>query len=104
MWGLYSQFREYGKIFSRNLFRNLYSHDIVAVFTHPWWQYKTIFLGGINFAANTCGACIRTQANTGKYAWRIIYVLVSCQEGYVSSRSSFCSPQKAHKCFNMFSF
>ena len=22
---------------------------------------------GINFCANTCGACIRTRANTGKY-------------------------------------
>ena len=26
-----------------------------------------------------CRACIRTRANTGKYSWRIIYVLVSCQ-------------------------
>ena len=24
---------------------------------------------GINFCANTCGACIRTRANTGKYIW-----------------------------------
>ena len=24
---------------------------------------------GINFFANTCGACIRTRANTGKYFW-----------------------------------
>ena len=37
-----------------------------------------IFLGN-NFVANTCGTCIRTRANTGKYSWRIIYVLVSCQ-------------------------
>ena len=36
-------------------------------------------LGGIHLGANTCRACIRTPANTGKYFWRIIYVLVSCQ-------------------------
>ena len=28
--------------------------------------------GGINFRSNTCGACIRTCANTGKYFWGII--------------------------------
>ena len=36
-------------------------------------------LEGIHFGANTCRACIRTRVNTGKYSWRIIYVLVSCQ-------------------------
>ena len=34
---------------------------------------------GFHFGANTCRACIRTRANTGKHSWRIIYVLVSCQ-------------------------
>ena len=52
--------------------------DIVPVFAHPWCQYINYF-GGINFGANTCGTCIHTRANTGKYFWRIIYVLVSCQ-------------------------
>ena len=28
---------------------------------------------GINFCANTCGACIRMSANTGKYIWGIIF-------------------------------
>ena len=37
------------------------------------------FWGGVHFGANTCRACIRTRANTGKYSWGIIYVLVSCQ-------------------------
>ena len=32
-------------------------------------------LEGSQFGANTC----RARANTGKYSWRIIYVLVSCQ-------------------------
>ena len=36
-------------------------------------------LAGIQFGANTCRACIRSRTNTGKYSWRIIYVLVSCQ-------------------------
>ena len=36
-------------------------------------------LEGIHFGANTCRACIRTRANTGKYSWRTIYVLVACQ-------------------------
>ena len=34
---------------------------------------------GNYFGAYTCRACIRTRANTGKYSWGIIYVLVSCQ-------------------------
>ena len=36
-------------------------------------------LEGNYFGAYTCRACIRTRANTGKYSWGIIYVLVSCQ-------------------------
>ena len=36
-------------------------------------------LDGLHLGANTCRACIRTPANTGKYSWRIIYVLVSRQ-------------------------
>ena len=42
-------------------------------------QATEIDFWGINFGANTRGACIRTRANTGKYSWQIIYVLVSCQ-------------------------
>ena len=62
MRGLYSHSREYRKIFSRRCF--------------PYSCAK--FLGN-SFSANTCCACICTCANTGKYSWRIIYVLVSCQ-------------------------
>ena len=42
---------------------------------------------GINFCANTCGACIRTRANTGKSVWGTIFQIV-CQvlEGFVSVR------------------
>ena len=35
--------------------------------------------GAVHVGANTCRACICTLANTGKYFWGIIYVLVSCQ-------------------------
>ena len=62
MWGLYSHSREYRKIYSRNHFPHI-----------------SQILEGIHFSANTCRACIRTRANTGKKSWRIIYVLVSCQ-------------------------
>ena len=48
------------------------------VFEGSFPQSSSI-LKGIQFGANTCRACIRTRANTGKYSWRIIYVLVSCQ-------------------------
>ena len=30
-------------------------------------------LGELYFCTNTCGACIRTRANTGKYFWGIIF-------------------------------
>ena len=49
------------------------------------------FFLGINFGANTCGACICTQANTGKYSWQIVCVLVLCQ-GIVCLSSK--APQK----------
>ena len=39
----------------------------------------------VHLGANTCRACIRTRANTGKLSRRIIYVLVSCQ-GYSWNR------------------
>ena len=62
MRGLYSHSREYRKIFLRNHFPHIGQlHD------------------GIHLGANTCRACIRTPANTGKYSWRTIYALVSCQ-------------------------
>ena len=65
----------------RECMRGLYSHSR---------NYRKLFLGshllrisqifeGNYFGAYTCRACIRTRANTGKYFWGIIYVLVSCQ-------------------------
>ena len=62
MRGLYSLSREYRKIFLRDRFPGI-----------------SQILEGIHFDANTCRTCIRTRANAGKYFWRIIYVLVSCQ-------------------------
>ena len=32
---------------------------------------------GINFSANTCGACIRTRANTGKYFRGVIFCILA---------------------------
>ena len=60
--GLYSHLREYRKIFLRSNFPHI---------SHIW--------RGVHVGANTCRACIRTRANTGKYSWGIIYVLVSFQ-------------------------
>ena len=62
MRGLYSHSREYRKIFLRSHF--LHIRQIPE---------------GNDSGAYTCRACIRTRANTGKYSWGIIYVLVSCQ-------------------------
>ena len=66
MRGLYSHSREYRKIFLRSHFLHISQN-----------------LEGNYFGAYTCRACIRTRANTGKYSWGIIYVLVLCQ-GVVS--------------------
>ena len=62
MRGLYLHSREYRKIFLRSHFLHI-----------------SQILEGNYFGAYTCRACIRTHANTGKYSWGIIYVLVSCQ-------------------------
>ena len=62
MRGLYSHSREYRKIFLRRYFPSILINS-----------------QGNSLGANTCRACIRTRANTGKYSWRIIYVFVSCQ-------------------------
>ena len=75
--------------------------DIVPVFAHPWCQYIKIFWG-INFGANTCGTCIHTRANTGKYSWRIIHVLVSCQ-GVIRSQEGLTKPQNRTNNTNKFS-
>ena len=81
MRGLYSHSREYRKIFLRDRFPH-----IVQI------------LKGIHFGANTCRACTRTLGNTGKYSWRIIYVLVSCQGVLYGtlpppkSHDTFCAP------------
>ena len=71
MRGLYSHSREYRKIFLR-------SHLL----------HVSQILEENYFGAYTCRACIRTRANTGKYSWGIIYVLVSCQ-GVFPERQQF---------------
>ena len=52
------------------------------------FPHMSQILEGIHLGANTCRACIRTRANTGKHSWRIIYVLVSCQ-GVISARTVY---------------
>ena len=83
MWGLYSHSRKYRKIFLRTYFWNMYSHLLKHVFPplpplSVWiqWLYSRVpdantwkYFGEINFGANTCGACIRVRANTGKYSF-----------------------------------
>ena len=56
-------------------------------------------LEGNYFWAYTCRACIRTRANTGKYFWGIIYVLVSCQGVWHFSPPYSCqSPELSNLC------
>ena len=52
---------------------------IQETFWRDHFPHISQILEGIHFGANTCRACIRTRTNTGKYSWRIIYALVSCQ-------------------------
>ena len=54
-------------------------NDIAPVFAHPWCKYIKIFFGELISVQIHAATCIHTWANTGKYFWRIIYVLVSCQ-------------------------
>ena len=78
---LYSHSCEYRKIFSR-------SHSLLHI---------SQILEGNYFGAYTCRACIRTRANTGKYSWGIIYVLVSCQGVLIlpKLRISLAIPRKS---------
>ena len=66
MRGLYSHSREYRKIFSRSYCPNI---------SHIW--------EGIHFGGNTCRACIRTCANTGKYSWGLLIMYWFRARGYV---------------------
>ena len=43
---------------------------------YMYFLHISQILEGNYFGAYTCRACIRTRANTGKYFWGIIYVLV----------------------------
>ena len=53
--------------------------------TKPIHAAKTSW--GINFCANTCGACIRTRANTGKYCRGIIFrILARFLRDFISVR------------------
>ena len=50
------------------------------MFLRKHFPHISQILEGIHFGANTCRACIRTRANTGKKKNRFIaYVLVLCQ-------------------------
>ena len=75
-----------GNYFFREYMRGLYSHShkYRKIFLRDHFPHIIQILEGIHVGANTCRACIRTRANTEKYSWRIIYVLVSCQ-GMITS-------------------
>ena len=49
-------------------------------------QYIDIFWGGINFGANTCGACIRTRAYTGKFPGELFMYWLRAKE-YFSAQA-----------------
>ena len=74
-----------------NSFEELFLKSVFALWPCPLYSYsacirislvpihKNIFGELLSVQIITCGTCIHTRANTGKYSWRIIYVLVSCQ-------------------------
>ena len=73
-------------------FANMYSHlrplppyGHSSCITHPWCQHINIFLGSC-FRSKYMRRMYLHRENTGKYSWRIIYVLVSCQGVTTSQR------------------
>ena len=57
---------------------------------------------GINFCANTCGACIRTRTNTGKYFWGIVFrILANLLMEFISVQiyvpACICTPANTGK-------
>ena len=86
----YMQEKNLGELNFREYMRGLYSHsrEYRKIFLRSHVLHISQILEGIYFGAYTCRACIRTRANTGKYSWGIIYVLVSCQR-VVAPRNYF---------------
>ena len=71
-----------GISFLREYRRGLYSHsrEIQEILLRDHFPHVT----RTHVGANTCRACIRTRANTGKNSERTIYyVLVSCQGAFL---------------------
>ena len=73
--------KSWGIHFLCEYMRGLCSHsrECRKIFLRDHFPHISSFLDGLHFGANTCRACTRIRANTGKKSWRIIYVLVSCQ-------------------------
>ena len=60
------------------------THANTIILLRDHFPHISQILEGIHFGAKTCRTCIRTRANTGKYSWRMIYVLVLCHKEYCS--------------------
>ena len=60
---------------SQNDYTNIFIIWELPPGTKPIHAGKTSW--GINFCANTCGVCIGTRANTGKYFWGIIFRILA---------------------------
>ena len=70
-----------GNQFLREYMRGLYSHsrEYRKIFLRDNFPHVSQIPEGIHSVQIYSRACIRSHANTGKYSWRIIHVLVSCQ-------------------------
>ena len=80
------------KILGELIFPRLHAGPVFAlariqekIFLRSHFLRVSQILEGNYFGAYTCRACICTRANTGKYSWGIIYVLVSCQGVFLRS-------------------
>ena len=65
-----------GNLFLRECMRGLHSlsREYRKIFLRDHFPHISQMFEGIHFGANTCCACIRTRATTGKYSWRIVFV------------------------------
>ena len=69
-----------GKILGELIFARIQAGPVFAltriqenICLRSHFPHVSQILEGLPFGADTCRACIRTRANTGKYSWRIIY-------------------------------
>ena len=85
------------EILGEFIFARMHARPVFALariqenmFLKDHFPQNSSILKGIQVGANTCRACIRTRANTGKYSWRISEELkkaVAVSEEKIQQRS-----------------